>query len=127
MLKADQGAMYVLNQDIPTERQIKWLRTLCKRGFMHEPQIQKELTSLFNRIDKARDTRNFLVHGLWIRGPERGTALVQTVKLSRANMVRFEPVTRAQLHELFAELDAIAEELHDISETLGIIGKSAGL
>jgi hypothetical protein len=68
LLTADQGAMYVLNQDVSSSTQLNWIRTLADHGFTNE-NTRENLYDLFLRIDAARIDRNGYVHGLWSEGP----------------------------------------------------------
>jgi hypothetical protein len=118
LLKADHGAMYVLNQDIASSTQLKWVRTIADYRFTNE-NAKKNLGILFDRIDKVRGERNVYIHGVWGPGPEKGTVVVQTVKLDRSEWVRTELVTGPDLKEVVDEINSIATELHTVGGRLG--------
>lgn len=122
LLKADPGAMYVLNQEVGCGTQIKWIRVLAYDRFTND-NTRANLKILFDRLDAARGERNAYVHGIWIDGPEPNTAIVQTVKVDRAEMIRDELVTVSDLDDLFSEIRSVALELHQISEALGFLSK----
>jgi hypothetical protein len=119
LLQADPGSMYVLNQDIAGSTQLKWIRTLAQK-FTNE-NTQKGLATLFDRIDKVRGERNVYIHGVWGPGPEEGTAIVQTVKLDRAEWVRTELVTGPDLKEVFEDIKSVSDELSVIAKQLGFL------
>jgi len=120
LLQADHGSMYVLNQDVASSTQLKWIRTIADSRFTNHA-TQKNLNILFDRIDKIRGERNVYIHGLWGPGPEPGTAIVQTVKLDRAEWIRTELVTVADLKEVINDIRSIDDELYTLGKTLGFI------
>jgi hypothetical protein len=120
LLQADPGSMYVLNQDIASGTQLKWIRTLASGRFTNENTLTN-LAVLFDRIATTKAERNALVHGVWSPGPEPGTAIVQTVKMDRAEWIREELVTSADLDDLFRDLESIGDELHAIGVRLGFL------
>jgi hypothetical protein len=120
LLQADQGSMYVLNQDVASSTQLKWIRTLADGKFTNE-NTRRGLFVLFDRIDKVRGERNVYIHGLWGPGPEKGTAVVQTVKLDRAEWVRAELVTGPDLKEVFDEIRDVSAELYEVGRRLDFI------
>jgi hypothetical protein len=120
LLRADQGAMYVLNQDLASGTQLKWIRILANYRFTHE-STRERLTFLFDRIDRVRAERNVYIHGVWGPGPVHGSAIVQTVKLDRAEWIRTELVTGADLEDIFIEIKAVSAELYMVGKTLGFI------
>jgi hypothetical protein len=125
LLNADAGAMYVLNQDVSSATQLKWIRALAADKFT-DPNTQANLKILFDRIDVARVERNGYVHGVWSEGNSEdldSTAFVQTVKLDRVEMVRSELVTRADLNDLFREVQSIRIELDTLADKLGFVKK----
>jgi hypothetical protein len=120
LLKADQGAMYVLNQDIASGTQMKWVKLLAADKFTNA-NTQANLQILFARIDAARGERNAYVHGVWAPGPSRDTACVQTIKMDRAERIRDELVTAPDLHDLLSEIESIGDELAAILKALKVI------
>jgi hypothetical protein len=119
LLKADHGAMYVLNQDIASGTQMKWVKTLAADRFTH-PNTQANLKILFDRIDGARGERNAYIHGVWAPGLEPGTARVQTVKLDRAEVIREDLVTAPDLNDLFSDIESVSDELYAVLKKLGV-------
>jgi hypothetical protein len=116
LLKADHGAMYVLNQDIASGTQMKWIKTLSATQF--NANTLANLQILFDRIDAARGERNAYIHGVWADGVEPGTARVQTVKLDRAEIVREELVTAPDLNDLIGEIESVGDELYAVLKSL---------
>lgn len=119
LLKADTASMYVLNQDIASGTQIKWIRVLAEKNFHDEGLTQ--LNDLLGRIDGARSERNAYVHGLWAPGPTEGTACIQTVKLDRTEIIKTELVTVSDLNELFRDIEAMSDELYLNLNALGVL------
>lgn len=119
LLKADPGSMYVLNQDIASSTQIKWIRVLAQQNF--HPAALEQLNDLLSRLDVARGERNAYVHGLWGPGPTEGTAMVQTIKLDRTEVIKMELVTVSDLNELFSDIEAMSDELYANLNTLGAV------
>jgi hypothetical protein len=74
-----------------------------------------------DRIKTASEDRNAYVHGVWQNGPEPKTATVQTVRLNRAEIVRDELVTCADLTDLAAEIEDITQELRELARRLGFL------
>jgi hypothetical protein len=120
LLEADPGSMYVLNQDISSSTQLKWIRTLAGMRFADENTVSN-LAILFDRIDSVRGERNTYVHGVWGTSTEPSAATVQTVKLDRAELVRTELVTGPDLSDVFNEIKAVSAELHMVGKKLGFI------
>ncbi len=122
LLSADPGAMYVLNQDIASGTQMKWIKTLAQAQFTNAHTLAN-LQILFERIDCARGERNTYVHGIWTPGSDRTSAFVQTVKLDRAELVRQELVTAPDLNDLLSEIESIGDELYAVLKSLDAVGK----
>jgi len=118
LLNANKGAMYVLNQGVANSTQIKWIKTLIS-DFRSE-QAQSVLLDLMSRIDSARIERNSYVHGVWSPGSQPATAIVQTVKLDRPEIVRSELVTAADLDDLASDIIASGDELYAILDDIGV-------
>jgi hypothetical protein len=119
LLKADPGSMYVLNQDVASSTQIKWIRVLAEQNF--DPTGLGQLNDLLIRIDAARAERNAYVHGVWGPGPTEGTAIVQTIKLDRAEVIKTELVTAPDLDELFSDIETMSNELFVNLNVLGVM------
>ncbi len=120
LIPADPGGMYVLNQTTSVEQQMKWIRALAEIRLTH-PNTVERLNDLFARIDGARTDRNAYVHGVWSTLCEPGAVLIQTVRLGRAEMVRSELVTLADLNDLVGQIQEIWSELHSLGKNLGFI------
>jgi len=118
LLKADPGYMYVLNQDVASSTQLKWISLLCEARFKDEP-TKELLRELFIRISSARGERNGYVHGWWTPGDIAGTAMVQTIKIDRPEIARNELATSADLNDLSVEIEALGDELRAIGIKLG--------
>ena len=110
--------MYVLNQEVANSTQVKRLRTLVSQQVADEPAAM--FLALFTRIDKLREERNVYVHGLWKPGPELSTAMVHTVRLGREIPANDALVTLADLNELSAEIENVAQGLYTAALKYGV-------
>jgi len=118
LIPADPVGMYVLNQTASIDQKMKWIRTLS--ALRLDPSILVSLEGLFGRIDEARSERNDYVHGLWAtNGCSPGEALVQTVNLNRAEIIRTQFTTRPDLDDLIQRLEEIRHDLAVVGQTLG--------
>jgi hypothetical protein len=93
LLNANKGAMHVINQEVSSATQLKWIRILAADKF--KPETMRHLSVLFDRIDAARQERNSYVHGLWTEGPAgetESTAIVETINLGRSEIIKRELV-----------------------------------
>ena len=68
-----------------------------------------------------QEDRNTYVHGLWFVGPLPETAIVQTLRLSRAHRIISLLVTRADLDQLISEIETINSELYKIALKLDFL------
>ena len=71
LLMANSGYMYVLNQDVASSTQLKWIRTLVEARVTNT-NTKEGLTALFERIDAVRQERNAYIHGVWGPSSEAG-------------------------------------------------------
>jgi hypothetical protein len=118
LLAADPGGMYVITQNVAGSTITGWLRVLCKMRYTHATSLDR-LNDLFNRIDEARGERNSYIHGLWQNGPDSGACVVQTVRWDRAEVVKQEVVTLADLDDLIGRINEIFLELAQLGRNLG--------
>lgn len=118
MLKADHGGMMVVTNNVAISVQTKWIRTLMS-GHAHEAQHSQRVSRLLDRADELRSERNEFVHGIWQSGPEPRTALVETVNLERAEIIRSRLVTVQDLNELVVEIDHWIEDYVTLGRELG--------
>jgi hypothetical protein len=120
LLEANPGFMYVLNQDVASSTQIKWIRALCEARFTDQTTLEN-LKKLFTDIDGVRIERNTYVHGVWSPGSLPGTFCVQTVKFGRDEIIHQSVVTSPDLDDLCNEITRVADELHMVGKKLGFI------
>lgn len=81
----------------------------------------KECAPRKQRLQRAdaRAERNTYVHGVWASGVELGTAVVQTFRWNRSEIIKHEITTAADIHELARHIDDLITELHMIGGKLG--------
>ena len=117
LLQASPALMYVVTASVSASTVSDWIRTLLRaRHIPNEPP--EEIMSLLTDIDRIRGERNALVHGLW-RSHVSGSALVQTVKWDRSEVVKDELVTRTDLDELIMEVGEVTGKLQGIAKQYG--------
>ena len=116
------GTMPIVTSNISNRSVVEWTRTLMDIRYESEDwEIDRDAREALADVDELRDQRNALVHGLWgtdKSGP--GTAMVQTVRLERATMIRDWLVTSADLDELIDDiLDVTARLLSVLRRARG--------
>lgn len=117
LIQANKGFAYVITKGISGATVTDWIRTVSKVRYASENQ--EALTELLARIDNTRAERNALVHGLWHRGPEHATAMIQTVRWQRAELIKDELVTEGDLSHLLEEIIEIFDALRRIGTAQG--------
>jgi hypothetical protein len=118
LLQANPAFLHVVSQNVSGSTITGWLRTLSLVRFT-DAQTHDGLRILFGRIDDARAARNALVHGLWRPGSEPRTATVTTIKVDRAEIVKWELVTLDDLDSQIGEIGEIYAELITLGSQLG--------
>jgi hypothetical protein len=122
---ADPGAMYTITQSVSGATLTDWLRVLSQVRFSNSNMVDN-LSKLFTKIDETRADRNAFVHGLWKAGPENGTAIVQTIRWDRREVIRQELVTVADLNEIIERILEVIAELQMLAKSLGFGNKPRG-
>ncbi len=118
LIGADRAPMYVIMQNVSASTVSDWLRTL---GPLHlkNPTLEEELRDLLAATDDIRRERNVLAHGLWREGPEPNTAIVQTIRLDRAEIIRDELHTTADLDDLIERCTEALTEVLALKAKIG--------
>lgn len=105
LIGADLGGANIVTNSLAVATQIKCVRGLLSVHASREPAT-KEVIDLLNRADAMRAERNEIMHGLWnAKGCEPGTALINTVNLDRAEIIRDRLVTVTDLDDLIGEIE----------------------
>ncbi len=117
LLQADPGSMYIMTQNVSAKTVTGWIRTMTPIH-LSDQESQQRIADLLNKIDEMRADRNALVHGLWSTESTAGTVLVQTVRWERAEIVKGEIWTLADLDELVDRLLPLREELYFLVKRL---------
>ena len=121
LMMASRGSAYVVTANVSSATVTDWVRTLMHMRFTNENTLAN-LTLLLNRVDELRAERNALVHGLWTTHmTDPSTAVVQTVRWTRAEVIKHEVVTVADLNELSNDIMEMLNELSAIGLQLGFI------
>lgn len=119
---ADRAFLRVITQNVSNATVVDWLRVLSDARFADE-RSRKDLAELFRVIDEIRGQRNELVHGIWHRGREPGTALVHTLRMDRAQLIQDKLVTVADLDDLLGHIETLGAQLARLGEHLGFTRK----
>jgi hypothetical protein len=118
LLEANPAMMYVVTGNVSASTISDWIRTiLAARYIPDDPPA--EIMALLTTIDELRAERNGMVHGLWERGNVPGTALVQTVRWERTEILKTELTTKGDLKELAILIDAAGDGLVAIGRRYG--------
>lgn len=121
LLKGDPGSIYVVTSNVSQATVTDWIRTLAQIRFTN-PNTLDGLGKLLTRIDETRAERNAYIHGLWVTDKSQpGTAMVQTIRWERREVVKHELVTSPDLDETVEAIEAIADELLMIGKKLGFL------
>jgi hypothetical protein len=119
LLGADLGATSYVTNSISDALQIKCIRALLAVHAHKEPATV-QVTDLLDRADEMRIERNELVHGIWNgKGCESGTAIVNTVNLDRAEIIRDRLVTIADLNELIEHIEQWITDYATLGAAIG--------
>jgi hypothetical protein len=109
-LSADQGGMTIITNNIAVSVQSKWLRALMARH-PHEAEHTKRM---------VESERNDYVHGIWnTEGCEPKTALVETVNLERAEIIKARLGTPKDLNDLVIDIDDWINDYVRLGRELG--------
>jgi len=114
MLQASQGTLHVLIPSVSNASVTNWIRILAADRFANDA-FRDHVLEILKRTDDLRAERNSLVHGIWTPGPVAGSALVQTVRFDRTDVIQDSLVTVADLNDLLSHL---ADVLRDISKAV---------
>lgn len=103
------GTMPIVYANVSNRSIVEWTRTLMDIRYESEDwEIDKMAREILQDVDEIRKERNALVHGLW--GTDKsppGTAMVQTVRLERKEIILDELVTST-------DLDALINDILDV-------------
>jgi hypothetical protein len=118
-LNADQGGRMIITNNIAVSTQAKWPRALMA-SHEHEAVHNERVTDLLNRSDELRSERNELVHGQWdTTRCEPKTALVETVNLDRAEIIKSRLVSLHDLNDLRADIETWIGDYVALGRELG--------
>jgi hypothetical protein len=116
LLEANPALMHVVTDNVSSSTICDWIRTLLQAPNM--PIEPPDVLALLGDIDKLRAERNALIHGTWAFD-EPGTALVRTIKWSRAEVINDTVVTALDLEELAAEITDALNRLRELGGRYG--------
>ncbi len=107
----DPGSLLVVTQGVSQATLTDWTRTMIEARYT-PPDEADELCGVLKEADELRAERNVLAHGLW--GTDKsppGTAMVQTTRLERRDMIRDRLITTADLDDLIERTVSLRNRL----------------
>lgn len=117
--KADSVYSLVFTQSIMASTIQGWLRTTANLHYAQHPDLAA-FNEVLVEIDELRADRNALVHGLWKRGVEPNTAIVQTIRLERSEIVKSELLTVADVEQLVSDTINLIARFNDLARRMGL-------
>jgi hypothetical protein len=119
MLQADSGSIQVMTNAVSTSTQSKWIRDLMALH-PNEATSNQRVAELLNWADDLRAERNEFVHGIWdTTNCEPNTALIQTINLQRAEVIRERLVTPPDLDQFVIEIKDWIAAYAELGRELG--------
>ena len=118
MMAADHLNMHLVTQSVSGKTITNWLRTLIDI-YVNDVQTLEFLREILRETDEIASERNAYVHGLWEPGIECGTALVNSLRLDRSEILKDEFTTAADLQDLVDRIREISSKLQRIGVHLG--------
>jgi hypothetical protein len=118
LLRADPLRMQVITHAMSGSTINDWTKTLCDVDIEDET-ILDDVLQLLKELDETRGDRNTLVHGLWRRGPEPNTLLINSLRLDRHEIMKDELFTLGDLQETLGRIISIDRRLTYIGKHLG--------
>ncbi|WP_455387424.1 hypothetical protein [Petrachloros mirabilis] len=118
MMTADHLNMHLVTQSVSGKTITNWLRTLVDI-YVDDSQTTELLREILRETDELASERNALVHGLWEPGPDKGTAIVNSLRLDRSEILKDEFTTTADLQDLIDRIREISAKLQMIGVHLG--------
>lgn len=103
LVGANSTSMLIVTQNVSANSQTTWCRTLLS-DLLKDNHGRETALNLLSEIDELRAERNGLVHGLWSGGEIEGTAVVQTYRLDRPDIIVSQLLTAAELEELITRI-----------------------
>ena len=116
LLRADPGGMFLVTSSVSSSTQTGWVRTLVADTLSGDGKAN--VLSLLDEVDELRAERNGLVHGVWNGGSQPQTAEVDTVRIDRAEILKTELVTVADLDDLSVRLQNAAQHFFELNTGL---------
>jgi hypothetical protein len=118
LLEANPALFHIVSNNVSASTVTDWLRTLL-HAHAHPDGADRADLDLLTVIDGLRAERNALMHGLWQPGIEPGIWTVQTIRLERAEIIKKEVVTFADLEELKVAITEAKEAVEALGRRFG--------
>ena len=125
LVKADHAGMSIVTNNLAIATQTKMIRAILSVYAHKEQKVTDAVAELLQRVDDLRTERNELVHGIWdTTNCEPKTALIQTVNLDRAEIIRTRLITVPDLDDLMIEIDKWIADYIKLGRQLGFPRRS---
>ena len=118
MTEADAASMIVVTTNVSQSSITGWIRTLLDVR-QTPPDLAEEIRDVLNEVDEIRNERNAFVHGLWFTTGPSNSAIVQSTRLERREMVQDVVVTEADLRDMVSRIVHLSGRLREILITQG--------
>ena len=115
MTGGSPAAMLTVTVDVSQNTIIGWIRTLLQVLPITD-EVEQEIKEAIAEADELRIERNTLFHGIWTTNSAPNSAVVQTIRLDRTEIVKELVVTSA-------DLDALINGIVECAHRLGAILK----
>jgi len=113
---SNPGLMMVVTVNVSQNTLISWMRTLIELRPMDDA-TRHTLENILTDVDNLRAERNNLVHGVWRVGHDPLSAIVNTAKLERRDIIQEPLVTPHDLDDIIGRVDEVRARL------LAVLGK----
>lgn len=118
LVSGDVVLMFTVTQNVSSSTVSEWVNTLLPVRIKEQTALE-QIQDLMRRVDDLRRERNLVVHGLWKPAHEDGTALVQTMRWNRVEIMKTELVTTADMGHLVTRVEEAVHELLGLGKELG--------
>jgi hypothetical protein len=118
-ITADRGL--VITSNLSFQNKLTILRILATQGAIKDTAEAKNLSSILERIDKASQKRNSIVHGTWGPGNVDRIAHLLAIRVRGKRLVTiFNKIPLSEVEDVAQHLLGLRFELLALSDRLGL-------